>query len=204
MIKSQEFFSKSRDFDSHRRKLVTSFCPLFFILNQLSHRLEHNLAVDNLMKPSVILKFHRGNTIPHGLEKVNGKRKNNKFHDFTHAPWRMAVCSLRAYHELNVDPRRDRCASPFTPTSSASMCYLVIWATYIGFEPLIHHWWSVQFRIAACVYYSKNIWLMAESQISLLYRCWIGLEPHQPIWLLLICRFDTTPLRLHARLLYLS
>ena len=61
--KSQQLFSKSCDFDSHRRKLVTSFCPLFFILNQLSHRLEHNLAVDHLMKPSVILKFHRGNRL---------------------------------------------------------------------------------------------------------------------------------------------
>ena len=70
-MKSQQLFSKSRDFDSHRRKLVTSFCPLFFILNQLSHRLEHNLAVDHLMKPSVILKFHRGNTIPQRIWKVN-------------------------------------------------------------------------------------------------------------------------------------
>ena len=133
----------------------------------------------------------------------------------------------------------------------ASISLSCHWITYWGFEPHIHHRWSVQFRMTACIYYSKNwsqrmvrypsttgwsdnqsgvlcsipihplvitddwrritrtllgiknIWLMAESQISLLYRCWIGLEPHQPIWLLLICRFDTTPRWLNRRL-YLS
>lgn len=160
----------------------------------------------------------------------------------------MAVCSLRAYHELNVDPRVYRCASPFTPTSSASMCYLVIWILVEGLEPTVSHivisdnrnfslilsfknwinqaknhiicfrlgslllllapnavirviWFFV--KIANSIAWLKNIWLMAEAQISLLYRCWIGLEPHQPIWFLLICRFDTTPRWINRRL-YLS
>jgi len=36
-------------------------------------------------------------------------------------------------------------------------------------------------QVASSIAWLKLFWLMAESQISLLYRCWIGLEPHQPI-----------------------
>ena len=70
-------------------------------------------------------------------------------------------------------PAKPECC-PFTPSSSASMCYPVIIVTYIGFEPIIHHWWSVQFRIAACVYYYKNYW----------YRGIV--YPHEVWWLPLL------------------
>ena len=52
--------------------------------------------------------------------------------------------------------------------------YLVIVIIYWGFEPLTHHWWSVQFRIAACVYYYKNYW----------YRGIV--YPHEVWWLPLL------------------
>ncbi len=107
MIKSQEFFLKSRDFDSHHRKFVTSFCPLFFILNQLSHRLEHNLAVDNLMKPSVILKFHRGNRLPYPDRKVNRKKK--KITSFTISP-----TLLDGWRYVPYEPTTNRTWTPGT------------------------------------------------------------------------------------------
>ena len=68
---------------------------------------------------------------------------------------------------------------PFTPTSSASMCYLVIWATYIGFEPIIHHWWSVQFRIAACVYYSKKLLVVNSTRLVCFYKPLLHLPPRK-------------------------